>query len=49
MVRQLKLKCVEVRRGLKAFSGWAERNTRRTQKSLRNGFHHANAVVWEPV
>tara|TARA_B100001142_G_scaffold221931_1_gene220071 strand:- start:798 stop:968 length:171 start_codon:yes stop_codon:yes gene_type:complete len=28
---------------------WAERGDRREVKSLRNGVHNANAVVWGPV
>jgi hypothetical protein len=28
---------------------WAKRNDRREEKSSRNGLHHADAVVWEPV
>ena len=42
---------VERRRGasgLKARGG-GRRETRRARKSLRNGVHHANAVVWGPV
>jgi hypothetical protein len=52
--RQLKLKGVRRSRKASRCVGietvtWAERNTRREEKSLRIGVHHANAVVRGPV
>jgi hypothetical protein len=37
------------RSGIESEGPWAERCARRERKSLRNGVHHANAVVWGPV